>query len=65
MLYGRRVSNSSENLLIEKVRGSLIEVPALIGFVNVALWMRKKCFATESQSFTVVPVDDAPYRILA
>jgi hypothetical protein len=65
MLYGRRVSDSSENLLIEKVRGALIEVPALIGFVNVAFWMRKKYFATEWQSFTVGPVENAPCRILA
>jgi ACR3 family arsenite transporter len=41
------------------VVGPLIEVPALIGLVNVAFWMRKRYFDTETRSFAVVPVEDA------
>lgn len=42
------------------VVGPLIEVPALIGLVNVAFWMRRRYFAGEGTSFQVRPVEDAP-----
>ena len=34
------------------VVGPLIEVPALISLVNVAFWIRKRAFATPSQSLS-------------
>ncbi len=42
------------------VVGPLIEVPALIGLVNVAFWMRKRYFDSESPHVAVHPIDDTP-----
>jgi len=42
------------------VVGPLIEVPALIGLVNVAFWMRKRFFFADGRVFSMHPVEDAP-----
>ncbi|MGC1784587.1 MAG: ACR3 family arsenite efflux transporter [Acidobacteriaceae bacterium] len=42
------------------VVGPLIEVPALIGLVNVAFWIRQRYFRSDRKEFQVYPVEDAP-----
>ena len=48
--------NSGE-ALVGVVR-PLIEVPALIGLVNVAFWMRRRYFALDGRSLTDHPLED-------
>jgi ACR3 family arsenite transporter len=41
------------------VVGPLIEVPALIGLVNVAFWMKRR-YGSEVKGFQIHQIEDAP-----
>jgi ACR3 family arsenite transporter len=42
------------------VIGPLVEVPVLIALVNVAFWLRRRYFTSESMGLVSRPVEDAP-----